>query len=80
VYLRLHVSYVGGKNADGTNRHEASVRFAYSTDGKKYTDVGDAFTMRQGKWIGAKIGLMAAEPAGKKVRGWIDVDWFRITK
>jgi hypothetical protein len=80
AYLRLKVTYVGGKNADGTNRHEASVCFAYSEDGSKFTEVGDAFTMRQGKWIGAKIGLMAAEPAGKKVRGWIDADWFRISR
>ena len=36
--------------------------------------------MRQGKWIGAKVGIMAAETSGKKVRGWVDVDWFRITK
>jgi len=80
LYLRLHVSYIGGKNADGTNKHEAAVQFAYSEDGKKYKDVGDKFTMRQGKWIGAKVGLMAAEVPGKKVRGWIDADWFRITK
>ena len=79
VYLRLQVSYVGGKNSDGTNRHEAVVRFSWSRDGRKFTDVGDSFTMRQGKWIGAKIGLMAAEPAGKKVRGWVDADWFRIS-
>jgi len=80
IYLRLHVSYIGGKNEDGTNKHEASVQFAYSEDGKKFKDVGDKFTMRQGKWIGAKVGLMAAETPGKKVRGWIDADWFRITK
>ena len=80
AYLRLKVSYLGGKNADGTNKHEASVEFAWSKDGKKYQTVGDKFTMRQGKWIGAKIGIMAAEPAGKKVRGWVDVDWFRVTK
>ena len=80
AYLRLKVSYLGGKNADGTNKHEASVEFAWSKDGKKYENVGDKFTMRQGKWIGAKIGIMAAEPAGKKVRGWVDVDWFRVTK
>lgn len=79
IFLRLQVCYIGGKNSDGTNKHEAAVRFAWSKDGKKFKEVGDAFTMRQGKWIGAKIGLMAAEPAGKKVRGWVDADWFRIT-
>ena len=80
MYLRLNVKYIGGKNSDGTNKHEAHVQFAYSEDGKKFTPCGDEFTMRQGKWVGAKVGILAAETAGKKVRGWIDVDWFRITK
>ena len=39
-----------------------------------------SYTMKEGKWIGAKVGLMAIEPAGKTNRGWIDADWFRITK
>lgn len=80
LYMRLKVEYIGGKTKDGENKHEARVTFAYSKDGKKFTPCGEPFTMRQGKWIGAKIGLCAAEPAGKKVRGWIDIDWFRITK
>ncbi len=67
IYLRMVVN--NGK-----------VRFAYSNNGKKFTFVGDEFTMREGKWIGAKIGLVAQEPAGKTNRGWIDADWFRITK
>ena len=56
------------------------VQFFFSKDGKKYERVGDEFTMREGKWIGAKIGMVAKEPAGKTNRGWIDVDWFRVTK
>lgn len=80
LYMRMHVEYIGGKTKAGDNKHEAKVTFAYSKDGKKFTPCGEAFTMRQGKWIGAKIGICAAEPAGKKVRGWVDVDWFRITK
>lgn len=79
-YLRLTVSYVGGKSADGTLKHEAQVQFSWSNDGKKFKNVGEKFTMRQGKWIGAKIGLMAAAPAGQKDRGWVDIDWFRITR
>ena len=80
IYLRLSVSYVGGKNADGTNKHEARVQFAYSRDGKKFLSAGESFTMRQGKWIGAKVGLVAVQPAGNENRGWVDADWFRITK
>lgn len=56
------------------------MQFFFSKDGKKYEQVGDEFTMREGKWIGAKIGMVAKEPGGKANRGWIDVDWFRVTK
>lgn len=80
IYLRLSVSYLGGTNADGTNKHEAIVQFAYSRDGKKFQSAGEPFTMRQGKWIGAKVGLVAVQPAGNENRGWVDADWFRITK
>lgn len=67
IYLRMKV-------ADG------KCNFAYSTNGKKYQNVGEELTMKEGKWIGAKIGLVAIEPAGKTNRGWIDADWFRVTK
>ena len=80
IYMRLHVKYLGGKTDKGENKHEANVTFEYSIDGKKWKEAGTAFTMRQGKWIGAKIGFVAAEPAGKKVRGWLDTDWFRVTR
>lgn len=56
------------------------MQFFFSKDGKKYEQVGDEFTIREGKWIGAKIGMVAKEPGGKANRGWIDVDWFRVTK
>ncbi|MCF0193546.1 MAG: glycoside hydrolase, partial [Prevotella sp.] len=80
IYMQLKVEYLGGKTEMGENKHEAKVTFAYSTDGKKFVTCGEPHKMRQGKWVGAKIGLCAAEPAGKKVRGWVDVDWFRISK
>lgn len=68
IYLRVSVE------------KEGICRFAYSTDGKKYTTVGQAFKARQGKWIGAKVGLFCVNPAGTNNRAWLDADWFRITK
>ncbi len=68
IYLRLTV-------AKG-----AKMTFAYSTDGKKFKPVGDEFQMREGKWIGAKFGFVAAEPDEKGVRGSLDIDWIRVTK
>ena len=55
-------------------------RFSYSLDGKRYKEAGDSFTMRQGKWIGAKFGFVAECTNRKGNRGWLDVDWMRIAK
>lgn len=67
IYIRVHV----GKGA--------YCRFSYSLDGKKFTDAGTLFKARQGKWIGAKVGMFSVTPHGKE-RGWVDVDWFRLEK
>ena len=67
IYLRMKV-------ADG------KCRFYYSMNGKSFKEVGEELKMKEGKWIGAKIGFVATEPAGKTNRGWIDADWFRVTK
>jgi beta-xylosidase len=77
IYLRLTVS-----NAEAGQPHGGKpiVRFAYSQNGKKFTPCGEAFTMRQGKWIGAKFGLVAVESNPKSDRGWIEADWMRVRK
>ena len=56
-----------------------SILSGISLDGKKYQPAGEPFTARQGKWIGAKVGLFSTAPFGKD-RGWVDADWFRIEK
>ena len=77
IYLRLTVS-----NAEAGQPHGGKpiVRFAYSQNGKRFTPCGEAFTMRQGKWIGAKFGFVAFDRDPKSDRGWLDADWMRITK
>ena len=69
IYLRVQVE-AGGK-----------CRFAYSLDGEKFTACGEPFQARQGKWIGAKVGFVCVEPHAEPAvnRGWMDVDWFRVT-
>lgn len=67
IYIRVHV----GKGA--------YCRFSYSLDGKKFTEAGTLFKARQGKWIGAKVGMFSVTPHGKE-RGLVDVDWFRLEK
>ncbi len=68
IYLRLVV------------KEGAKLTFAFSRNGKSYKQVGDEFQMREGKWIGAKFGFVAEEPADKGVTGYMDLDWIRITK
>lgn len=53
--------------------------FSYSIDGKSYNKVNGLFKMREGKWIGAKIGLVSECKNRNSNCGWLDVDWFRIT-
>ena len=59
---------------------DSQVKFAWSRDGSTYKSCGDAFKMREGKWIGAKFGYVSVESNPKSDRGWIDADWIHITK
>lgn len=54
--------------------------YSYSLDGKRFKDAGDPFTMREGKWIGAKFGFVAECKKRKEPRGWLDVDWIKVNK
>ena len=66
IYLRLAV-------------RDSQVRFAWSKDGRKFSDCGDTFQMKEGKWIGAKFGFVSAESDPGCDRGWVDADWIRIS-
>lgn len=67
IYLRVRVD------------SNAVCTFYYSLDNKRYIRAGEPFKARQGKWIGAKVGVFSVVPSTAD-RGWIDIDWFRITK
>ena len=53
---------------------------SFSTDGKTFAPVGVAFKAREGKWIGAKVGLFFVRNGKFNDAGSADVDWFRINK
>ena len=53
-------------------------RFSYSPDGRDYTPLGEPFQAREGKWIGAKVGLFCDRPDHNNDGGYADVDWFKI--
>jgi hypothetical protein len=56
----------------------AVCRFEWSRDGRTFTPFGEPFTAREGKWIGAKVGLFAVAPAGAARTGHADFDYLRI--
>ncbi len=67
IYLRVKV----GK--------EAMCHFEYSLNGMDFVPIATPFKAREGKWIGAKVGLFSIAPYGKE-RGWVDAEWFRISE
>ena len=67
IYLQLKVD-------------DSKMTFAYSLNGKKFEACGTEFQMKEGKWIGAKFGYIAAESDPNADRGWVDADWIRVTK
>ena len=59
---------------------KATCEFSWSLDGEKWTKCEKTFQAREGKWIGATVGIYAVSGSGCRDRGWIDVDWFRIAR
>ncbi|HEY7393807.1 MAG TPA: glycoside hydrolase 43 family protein [Gemmatimonadaceae bacterium] len=52
----------------------AACRFAWSADGVRFTELGEPFIAREGKWIGAKVGLFAVARRDEPNRGYADFD------
>ncbi|HCX23340.1 MAG TPA: glycoside hydrolase, partial [Cytophagales bacterium] len=53
-------------------------QFKYSLDGKKFTNIGEPFKAREGKWVGAKSGLYALKSKSTGISGYALFDWFRV--
>jgi beta-xylosidase len=68
IYLRVTVA----KNA--------ICRFSFSVDGINFSAIGEPFTARPGKWIGAKVGIFAVGGGAEREMGYADFDWFRVQK
>ncbi|SOC79329.1 Beta-xylosidase [Salinimicrobium sediminis] len=68
VYFRVEVD----KNAKCT--------FSYSEDRRKFTKINEDFTAREGKWVGAKVGIFATKENKTNDSGYADFDWFRFSK
>lgn len=68
IYLRVTVA------------DEAICKFSYSADNIIFTDVGNSFRAKPGKWIGAKVGLFCIGSNAVRETGFVDVDWFHVQK
>jgi hypothetical protein len=71
VWLRVAVTE--------TARDSARCDFSFSTDAITFTPVGTPFMAREGKWVGAKVGLFAISPdSTRRNAEYVDVDWFHV--
>ena len=62
-----------------TGEPGAQCSLAYSADNREFTVLGPPFKAVNDLWIGAKVGLFCNAPAGRKSKGFVDVDWFRFS-
>ena len=75
VYVRAVVKSSGVANAI-----TSAAQFYYSLDGKKYVKIGTPFAVKEGKWIGAKVGYFNCRSAVSNDGAFLDVDWIRFTR
>ncbi|WP_173651972.1 glycoside hydrolase family 43 protein [Segatella bryantii] len=75
VYVRAEV-----KSSGIGNNIKSHAQFYYSLDGKKYIKMGTPFEVKEGKWVGAKIGFFNMRPESKNDAAFLDIDWIRFTK
>jgi beta-xylosidase len=59
-------------------RPGAKCQFSYSLDGQQFTPLGAEFPAREGKWVGAKMGVFCLSPGPAATAGYADVDWWRV--
>lgn len=65
IYMRMRV-------------RDGACSFSYSLDGRRFHDAGPVFRMRQGKWVGARMGFVSEETGNHPRRGWLDADWWHV--
>ncbi|MBI3123782.1 MAG: glycoside hydrolase 43 family protein [Ignavibacteriales bacterium] len=55
----------------------AKCKFSFSADGKSFEQIGNEFLAKEGRWVGAKIGLFS-ESVNPTESSFADFDWFRF--
>ncbi|MCF3109691.1 glycoside hydrolase 43 family protein [Niabella sp. CC-SYL272] len=59
---------------------DTTYQFSYSTDGRVFKTAGSRVKAVPGKWIGIKMGCYITSPVKTNDAGFVDLDWFRVTK
>jgi beta-xylosidase len=72
IYLRVDVK----PENDSEIIPKVICNFSYSIDGEKYFLIGKEFIAREGRWVGARVGLFSSSNHNSK--GHTDFDWFRF--
>ncbi len=54
--------------------------FSYQVDGGDVIKIERLFTAKEGRWIGAKIGLFATRKSQTNDSGYADFEWFRLSR
>ena len=75
VWLRVKVHSEGI-----ANQIKGIAEWSYSLDGKKFVKIGEPFQMREGKWIGAKVGFFNTRTEKKNDAAFLDIDWIHFEK
>lgn len=57
----------------------ARCQFSYSADGQQFAARGPEFAAREGRWVGAKMGLFCLGAGEGVGAGRLAVDWWRMT-
>ena len=52
--------------------------YAYSLDGEQFEPIGGRYAVKEGTWVGAKVGLFSSSPNVVKGAGYADFDDFRV--
>ncbi len=60
-------------------KNGAECKFQYRVDSDNWIEIENIFIAREGRWIGAKIGLFATRMDQTNDSGYADFNWFRIT-
>jgi len=78
VEQRVPVTAAGPLHLRVTVRDGAVCQFSYSADGLAFHPIGTPFTAREGRWVGARVGLFAVHPGSAPGGGHADFDFFRV--